>query len=211
MFVHPIYQWIIKFLSSLGGCIDKNKVLYPGGSINLVRSGMKLKYQRLLLAIVVLIGLVFQVHSQEDSMDPVARQIMMSMDAPAEPEATGSARATQNMSLPAASTSARSITGSWHMELENGANINLTLSQSGNMVFGKGDVISDTATEWATASGSISGNILRLYVVPEDGAELYSLSLDLSGQTPAKIYSIFRASAATSSGTVRKVSYNTRE
>lgn len=174
---------------------------------------MKLRYHRLLLAIAALFCLVFQVYSQEDTMDPVARQIMMAMDTPVQPEAIGSegATQTQNTGLPSASTSARSITGSWHMELANGVNINLTLSQSGSMVFGSGNLASGTATQLATASGSLSGNTLRLNIVPADGAELYALSLDLSGQTPAKTYSIFSASAQTSSGTVRKVSYNTRE
>jgi hypothetical protein len=167
-------------------------------------------YHRLLLVSVVLVCLLFQAHSQDDSMDPVARQLLESMDAPAGPEVIGSDEAVQNTNagLPAAE---RSITGDWHMELENGANISLTLSQSGSMVFGSGNVMSDAVSKPATASGALSGNILRLNVVPADGTKLYALSLDLSGQTPAKTYSIFSAGAATASGTVRKVGYTTYE
>ncbi len=168
-----------------------------------------MKYYRLLLASALLVFLVFQAHSQEDSMDPVARQLMESMDAPAQPEAAGSDSAALTTSLPSTNTAARSITGDWHLELENGAKINLALSQSGSMVFGSGNVTSAAFAQMATASGALSGDILRLNVVPADGTKLYALSLDLSGQTPAKTYSIFSADTATSSGTVRKVSYTT--
>jgi hypothetical protein len=167
-----------------------------------------LKCQRLLLAGVVLVCIVFQAHSQDDSMDPVARQLLESLDAPAGPAAVGSDVAVQNTNtgLPA---SVRSITGDWQMDLEDGENINLTLSQSGSIVFGCGSLMSSTVSKPATASGSLSGNILRLNVVPADGTKLYALSLDLSGQTLAKTYSIFSAGAATASGTVRRVGYTT--
>ncbi len=144
-------------------------------------------------------------------MDPVARQIEMSMDLPASSGTIGSDGAMQNTSLPATKATARSITGSWQMDLASGEYINLTLSQSENMVFGRGSVTSGATSQWATASGSVSGSILWLNVVPADGARLYALSLDLSGQTPAKTYRIFSAGASTSSGTVKKVSYTTWE
>jgi hypothetical protein len=141
-------------------------------------------------------------------MDPVARQLLESMDMPAGPVAVGSNGAAQNANTGMAAA-ARSITGDWQMELEDGENINLTLSQSGSMVFGRGSLESGTVSKPATASGSLSGHILRLNVVPADGTKLYALSLDLSGQTLAKTYSIFSAGAATASGTVRKVGYST--
>lgn len=97
------------------------------------------------------------------------------------------------------------------MELDNGININLNISQSGNVIFGNGNVASGAAIQLATASGSISGNILRLDIVPADGSKLYALSLDLGGQTPSKTYNIFMANAPIVSGTIRKVSYNTYE
>ena len=85
----------------------------------------------------------------------------------------------------------------------------MILSQSGSLVFGRGKVTSGNASQEATANGLNSDNVLEINVVPVDGTELYSLSLDLSGQTPAKTYSIFSANSATSSGTVRRVSYTT--
>lgn len=151
------------------------------------------------------------VRSQDDSMDPVARQLMASMDAPAQPQASDSNSSALNLDLFTANKASRSITGEWHLELENGAAFNLALSQSGGVIFGSGNVTSSAPTQMATASGSLSGDILKLYIVPADGTKLYALSLDLSGQTPAKTYSIFSANAETLSGTVKKVSYSILE
>jgi hypothetical protein len=91
----------------------------------------------------------------------------------------------------------------------NDVNINLSLSQSGSLVLGRGNLTSGKASQEATANGSYSGNVLKMNVVPVRGKERYSLSLDLSGQTPAKTYSIFSNDTVTSSGTVRRVSYTT--
>jgi hypothetical protein len=105
--------------------------------------------------------------------------------------------------------SVQNLTGSWHLELTNGVNINLILSQSGSLVFGRGNITSANASQEANANGSYSGSVLKMIVVPVGGKERYALSLDLSGQTPAKTYSIISNNTATSSGTVRRVSYTT--
>jgi hypothetical protein len=167
-----------------------------------------LKYRRLWLSSLILICIAFLAHSQDDSMDPVARQLLESMDAPSGSVAVGSYGSAQSSGQAAA---ARSVSGNWNMELMTGEDINLTLSQSDSMVFGSGMVMSGAVSKPATASGSLFGNILKLNVVPMDGTKLYALSLDLGGQTPAKTYSIFGAGTATLSGTVRRVSYSTYE
>jgi hypothetical protein len=170
-----------------------------------------LEYSRLMLVIAGLICLVFQVHSQGDNfvtVDPAISEMEKSLDMPRPPVATGSEVATPNSGR-AANVPIQNLTGGWHLELTNGENIDLILSQSGSVVFGRGKVTSGNVYQEATANGFNSGNVLKMNVVPVDGTELYSLSLDLSGQTPAKTYSIFSANAATSSGTVRRVSYTT--
>jgi hypothetical protein len=48
------------------------------------------------------------------------------------------------MDAPAASV--QNLTGSWHLELTNGLNINLILSQSGSLVSGRGNVTSGNAS-----------------------------------------------------------------
>ena len=146
-----------------------------------------LKYSRLALVIVGFIGLVIIVHSQDD---PAIREMENAMDTPV--------------------ASVQNLSGSWHLELTDGVNINLILSQSGSLVSGRGNVTSGNATQEAKANGSYSGNVLKMNVVPVGGKEHYALSLDLSGQTPAKTYSIFSNNTAISSGTVRRVSYTTR-
>lgn len=172
---------------------------------------------RIALAIAIIAGLLcltLQAYSQGDgseNADQAIRSIETAMDTQETPSSAGYNANISNMDIPTASTSTRSLIGSWQMELDNGINIILDISQSGNVVFGNGNVSSDTAVQLATASGSISGNILRLNVVPADGSKLYALSLDLGGQTPSKTYNIFSASAPLVSGTVKKVSYNTYE
>ena len=146
----------------------------------------RLKYNRLTLAIAGLICLVIIVNSQDD---PAIIEMENAMDTPV--------------------ASVQNLTGSWHLELTNGVNINLILSQSGSLVSGRGNVTSGNASQEATANGSYSRNVLKMNVVPVGGKEHYALSLDLSGQTPAKTYSIFSNNTATSSGTVRRVSYTT--
>ncbi len=130
---------------------------------------------------------MFLVHSQDD---PAISEMENAMDTPL--------------------ASVQDLTGSWHLELGNGTNINLILTQSGSLVSGRGNVTSGNASQEATAKGSYSGNVLKMDVVPVIGKEHYSLSLDLSGQTPAKTYSVFNNNTAVSSGTVRRVSYTTR-
>jgi hypothetical protein len=146
-----------------------------------------LKYSRLTLVITGLICLVFLVHSQDD---PAISEMENAMDTPV--------------------ASVQNLTGNWHLELTNGVNINLILSQTGSLIFGRGNVTSGNASQEATANGSYSGSVLKLNVVPVRSTEIYALSLDLSGQTPAKTYSIFSNNTTTSSGTVRRVSYTTR-
>jgi len=111
------------------------------------------------------------------------------------------------MDMPVASV--QNLTGNWHPELMNGVNINLILSQSGSLVSGRGNVTSGNASQEAKAIGSYSSNVLKMNVVPVSGKEHYALSLDLSGQTPVKTCSIFRNNTATSTGTVKRISYTT--
>ena len=98
---------------------------------------------------------MFLVHSQDD---PAIREMENAMDTPA--------------------ASVQSLTGSWHLELMNGVNINLSLSQSGSLVSGHGNVTSGNASQEAKANGSYRGSVLKMNVVPVGGKEHYALSLD---------------------------------
>jgi hypothetical protein len=166
-----------------------------------------------MLVLAGLICLAFQVHSQGDNfvtVDPAIGEMEKSLDMPRPSVLAGTeAAAATPISGHSANIPIQNLAGNWHIELTNGANVDLVLSQSGSVIFGHGNVTSGNASLEATANGFLSGNVLRVSVVPIDGKELYSLSLDLSGQAPARTYNLFTANAATLSGTVRKVSYTT--
>ena len=87
-----------------------------------------------MLVITVLICLVFQVHSQGDNsvtVDPAIIEMETSLDMPRPQVATGSEVVTHS-SGHAANVPIQNLTGGWHLELTNGKNIDLILSQSGS-------------------------------------------------------------------------------
>jgi hypothetical protein len=61
----------------------------------------------------------------------------------------------------------------------------------------------------AMTIGSYPDNVSQDDIDPVNCTKHYALSLYLSGQTPAKICSVFSNNTATSSGTVKRVSYTT--
>ena len=145
--------------------------------------------------------------SQENSYtttDPAILEMEMSLDMPRGPAPTGSAMIAPRTNMPAAAgISMQNIAGAWHLDLTNGESIDLILSQSGNIAFGRGSLTSGTGSTWVTASGFISGNILRLDVVPSSGTGLYAIALDMSTAASAGTYSIFIPGGSAPSGTVR--------
>ena len=101
---------------------------------------------RIALAIIIiamLSGLTFSAYSQTDNTaidDQAIRNIEMGMDNPGTSATDLNQGDVSNLNVPAANVQMRSLTGSWEMELDNGININLNISQSENMVFGNGNV-----------------------------------------------------------------------
>lgn len=116
--------------------------------------------------------------------DPAIREMLISLDMP-----RGATLAT-----------ATNVAGNWHLQLSNGPFIELSLLQSGAIVFGKASVNSGVNSQWATASGDISDNRLRLNVVPESGTELYAVSINLDRLPLTGTYVAFMGSAAPKSG-----------
>jgi hypothetical protein len=90
--------------------------------------------------------------------------------------------------------------GSWHLELSDGAIIDLDLFQSGARVFGPGSMASTVSSQWAMASGDITASILRLDVIPASGMELYSISVDISRLHIPGSYTLFKTSGMPLSG-----------
>jgi hypothetical protein len=142
----------------------------------------------LLLSIFALFGLaLFPAIDNPHYMmtDPAIREMMISMDMP---RYTGG--------VPA------NVAGNWQLMLSDGKNIGLALQQSGAIIFGKGNIVSGSFSLPVTASGSVSDNNLRLDVVPENGSELYAISVNFSRLPFVGTYAVFRADSAPKPGTL---------
>jgi hypothetical protein len=144
------------------------------------------------------------------SSDPAIRQMEESMDRYSSRYATLGSLAAKSKTVKATSGSFGAVSnqqlnaaGGWHMELSDGKFIDLDLHQSGSRVFGVGSVTSSTLTQWAVASGDVTGSSLILDIVPANGMELYTISLDISRLHLPGSYTVFRANAAQSSGNVK--------
>ncbi len=156
--------------------------------------------------------------SQYTSSDPAIRQMEESMDRYGSGYSSGYSNRYASLGATAAkskigkttSSSVNAIgnqplnaAGGWHMELSEGTSIDLDLHQSGSRVFGIGSMTSYTSTQWAMASGEVTGSSLRLDIIPASGTELYAISLDISRLHLPGSYTVFRANAAQSSGNVK--------
>lgn len=146
------------------------------------------------------------------SPDPAVREMQESLDRPMRSSTAGyvtvgskigKTSKTSKAGKAASSIQPAGASGSWHMELSDGKSIDLELLQSGARIFGRGSVRSGISVQWATASGDITGSMMRLDVMPTSGTELYAISLDISKLRSTGSYTLFGAGAAPKSGTVR--------
>jgi hypothetical protein len=147
--------------------------------------------KRISLILIVLLCLGFSAQSQDNPhymiIDPALREMLISLDMP---RYTGS--------VPIGN-----VAGNLQLKLSDGTYIGLKLLQSGSVVFGKGNITSGSASQLATAGGSILGNNLRLDVVPENGTEVYAISVNMGRLQLVGTYSVFRADSAPKPGTLQ--------
>lgn len=150
--------------------------------------------------------------SQYTSSDPAIRQMEESMDRYSSRFGYIGSQTSRTKTGKAISSSADTSTtgnqplnaaGGWHIELSEGTSIDLNLHQSGARIFGIGSMASSTSTQWAMASGALTGGSLSLDIVPASGMELYAISLDVSRLHMPGSYTVFRANAAQRSGNVK--------
>lgn len=125
-----------------------------------------------------------QVSPSYSITDPAIREMLISLD------------------MPRTATTESNIAGNWHLALSNGPFIDLALAQSGAAVFGRASVNSGVNAQWATASGEVSGNALRLNVVPQNGTEMYAISINIDRLPLSGTYVLFRANAAPQPGSL---------
>lgn len=105
-----------------------------------------------------------------------------------------------------APTEPTSVSGSWSLELADSASRTaaLTLWQSGDAVFGSGNVNLDANTTMvAAASGTLTGNELSLDLVTLGKVNLYRLTLMVSGDSATGNYTSYSPSASPSTGTAK--------
>ncbi|MDM7912389.1 MAG: hypothetical protein QUS09_04765 [Methanotrichaceae archaeon] len=147
---------------------------------------MRLKV--ILLSLALLSCLAIQASAQSSPSytvtDPAIREMLASLD------------------MPRVSLTESNVAGNWYLALSNGPFIELALTQSGAVVFGRASVSSATNQQWATASGEISGSSLRLNVVPEMGTELYAISINIDRLPLTGTYVLIRGDAGPQPGLV---------
>jgi hypothetical protein len=95
------------------------------------------------------------------------------------------------------------VTGAWSFDILGKApeKMKLYLIQNKDAIAGKGAIIRENETEKATASGSISGELMSLNVMPVGGSDLYRLNLSLSSLA-AGTYTACMADGSSQSGKV---------
>ncbi len=95
------------------------------------------------------------------------------------------------------------VDGHWQLWLTDGTSLDLTLSQSGNEVFGYGLMTSGRETQRVTASGSIYGRDLELGITPDSGIKSYVISIDVGYLPLSGTYTAYRAGTYLQSGMVK--------
>jgi hypothetical protein len=106
-------------------------------------------------------------------------------------------------SNPVVQTAIVQLAGSWHLELKDGISrsVNLSLSQSEDVVFGTGSMTSGNVIQEVAAYGSVAGSKLNLELLSMADINLFKLALDLKMPSASGSYKAFSASNATWTGT----------
>ncbi|NPV63000.1 MAG: hypothetical protein HPY61_10320 [Methanotrichaceae archaeon] len=160
-----------------------------------------MKFRRIMLFIAVFLLLAASGFSQGTShhvaTDPAIREMIVSMDIP---RASDPSKFSYGSSSVAPSAN---LAGKWHLELDEGTIMDLTLRQSGNVLFGSGSIKPVRGMMDATAAGSISDGILHLDVVPTDGSEMFAVSLNVGLLPLLGTYTRFASGIDPESGSLK--------
>ena len=100
-------------------------------------------------------------------------------------------------------TSVLNLTGTISLDLADFAsrNLNLNLIQNSGVVLGQGSLVSGNETLPVTASGSLNGNTLDLFVTPTAGLETLRMLLSINGNSVSGSYNVYLTGSQTWSGT----------
>jgi hypothetical protein len=99
------------------------------------------------------------------------------------------------------------VSGNWSLEIADNTsrNATLTIFQSDDTVFGKGNLKANNDTITVTACGSVAGNKLNIGLVTLEKIGLYQLSMAINGNSTTGNYTAFRSTGSTSTGTVKGI------
>ncbi|VVB71435.1 Uncharacterised protein [uncultured archaeon] len=139
------------------------------------------------------------------SPDPAISGMQKSLDVLEKTSGTGrTASGTKIVYVPTGALPTSAV-GGWHLELADNTVIDLILSQSQPVVFGRGRIISGGQTRWVTASGTFSGSHLLLNVVPASGEELYAITLKAGSLPLTASYFIYKSNSPARPGKAKTV------
>ncbi len=184
-----------------------------------------MRYCRALMCIFILTLIAAQAYAQDDYLNPsdsgassaVKQDIKHTMGGEdifnVSPNAgsIGPAQGTvmiaaKNTKFPqSTSTSSPSnIAGSLSLVLTDSTirSVTIALTQSGDIVFGKGSMIAGGVTGDVAATGSVSGGKLDMDLLSMNDVFLYKLAIDISGKSLSGSYRAFGSSSAPWTGTI---------
>lgn len=94
---------------------------------------------------------------------------------------TGTSQSTMASSKTAAQALSTKVSGNWHLLLTDSVkrSVNLFLSQTGDVIYGTGNMTSGNITQQAAAFGTIAATQLSLKLISFADFNLYQLTLDL--------------------------------
>lgn len=182
-----------------------------------------MRYYGLLMCTIILSLMAAQVYAQDDYLNPsdssansAAKQdikhTMGGVDifnTSPHVGATGPAKGTvmisaKNTEFPQSDSSASNVAGSMSLVMTDSTNraVTFVLTQTGDVVFGKGSMTAQGATQDVSATGTISGNKLNIDLLSMNDVNLYKLSMDINGKSLSGSYRAFGPSSATWTGTV---------
>ncbi len=109
----------------------------------------------------------------------------------------------KNTKLPESTLASANVAGAMSLLLTDSTtrSVNLVVTQSGDVVFGKGSMTSNGMTQDVAATGSISSGKLNLDLLSMNDINLFKLSIDISGKSLSGSYSAISSSAAPWVGT----------
>ncbi len=186
-----------------------------------------MRYCRVFMYIFILILMAAQAYAQDDYLNPsdsgtnsaVRQDIKHTMgdenifNVSPQVGATIPAKGTlmisaKNTKFPQGTSSpssiASSLAGSISLVLTDSTirSVTIVLTQSGDIVFGKGSMISGGVTQDVAATGSVSGNNLNMDLLSMKDINLYKLSIGISGKSLSGSYSALSSSPTPLTGTV---------